>query len=196
MRFDIVHQDSYSRGELLLRTFFGVIYIAIPHFFVLSFLAIWSAILTFIAFWSILFTGKYPRKMYEFQVKYLRWYYRVTARLWNLSDGYPKFGLNADDEHVILEVEYPEHLKVGDLLLKVFLGFIYVLIPHLIALFIREIVTLILIFIAWWAVLFTGKYPEGMHRFNVGTLRWGLRLNMYIFMLMTDKYPPLHGRPE
>ncbi len=196
MKFDILRQERYSRGQLLLRTFFGLIYIALPHFFVLMFLVIWSGILAFLAFWSILFTGRYPRSMYEFQVKFLRWLLRVDARLLNLLDGYPKFGLNAVDERVVFEVEYPEHLSVGDLLLKVFLGFFYVLIPHFIGLYIRELVTLVVIFIAWWAVLITGKYPAGLHRFVVGTLRWAFRLVMYQFLLMTDKYPPLHGRPD
>ncbi len=196
MKFDIIRQEKYSRGQLLLRTFFGVFYIALPHMVVLSILGIWSQIIVLIAFFSILITGKYPRSMYEFQVKFLRWYMRVDARLLNLLDGYPKFGLNAEDPNVILDVEYPEHLSVGDLLLKVFFGWIYVLIPHLVGLFIRLLVTEIVIVIAWFAVLFTGKYPEGMHRFVVGTLRWALRLQMYQFLLMTDKYPPLHGRPE
>ena len=196
MKFDILRQERYSRGQLLLRTFFGLIYIALPHFFVLMFLEIWSGILAFLAFWSILFTGRYPRSMYEFQVKFLRWLLRVDARLLNLLDGYPKFGLNAVDERVVFEVEYPEHLGVGDLLLKVFFGFIYVMIPHMIGLYIRELVTAVVIFIAWWAVLITGKYPAGLHRFVVGTLRWAFRLVMYQFLLMTDKYPPLHGRPD
>ncbi len=196
MKFEILRQERYSRGQLLLRTFFGLIYIALPHFFVLSFLEIWSGILTFLAFWSILFTGRYPRSMYEFQVKFLRWLLRVDARLLNLLDGYPKFGLNAVDESVVFEVEYPEHLGVGDLLLKLFFGFFYVLIPHMIGLYIRWLVTAIVISIAWWVVLITGKYPEGLHRFVVGTLRWSFRLVMYQFMLMTDKYPPLHGRPD
>ena len=196
MRFDIIRQEKYSRGQLLLRTFFGVFYIALPHIVVLAILGIWSQIIVLIAFFSILITGKYPRSMYEFQVKFLRWYMRVNARLLNLLDGYPKFGLNAEDPNVVLEVEYPEHLSVGDLLLKVFFGWLYVLIPHIIGLFIRLLVTEIVIVIAWFAVLFTGNYPEGLHRFVVGTLRWGLRLEMYQFLLMTDKYPPLHGRPE
>ncbi len=196
MKFDIVHQESYSRGELLLRTFFGIFYIAIPHMVVLYFLGIWSAIINFIAFWSILFTGKYPKSMFEFQVKYIRWQMRVNARLLNLADGYPKFGLEAQDDAVIFEMEYPERLNPGSLILRVLFGFFYVLIPHIFALMIRLIVTDVLIFVAWWAVLFTGKYPEGMHKFNVGTLRWSLRLNLFMMYFMTDTYPPFSGLPD
>ena len=196
MKFNILHQSSYSRGELLLRTFFGWLYIAIPHMIILYFLQIWSAILTFIAFFSILFSGKYPKNMFDFQVKYLRWYLRVNARLLNLSDGYPAFGLNAQDDKITFDVPYPEKLSVGDLILKALFGWIYVVIPHGIALVLREIVTVIYIVIAWFAVLFTGKYPEKMHEFNVGTLRWSYRVQMYYMLLMTDKYPPFNGKPD
>lgn len=192
--FDIKYQESFSRGELLLRSFFGVFYIALPHLFILSFLTIWSAILTFIAFWSILFTGRYPESMYEFQVKLIRWNTRVNARLNNLADGYPAFGLNAEDEHTVVDMPYPEKLDRGVLLLKVFFGFFYVLIPHGFILLFRTLATLVLIFLSWWAVLFTGSYPQSWHEFNVGTFRWGFRVNNYI-NLLTDEYPPFSGKP-
>jgi len=69
MNLTITHQEKYSRGELLLRTFLGWLYIVIPHFIVLFFLQIWSSILTFLAFWSILFAARYPKGMFNFQVK-------------------------------------------------------------------------------------------------------------------------------
>jgi hypothetical protein len=52
----------------------------------------------------------------------------------------------------------------------------------------------ILGFIAFWAVLFTGNYPEGWHAFNVGTIRWSYRLNLYIGYFMSDEYPPFSGK--
>ena len=93
MKLTIQHQESYSRGELLLRTFFGWIYIIIPHAFILLFVSLWGAILQFVAFWVILFTGRYPQSMFEFQVGLMKWNLRVSARLYNISDGYPAFGL-------------------------------------------------------------------------------------------------------
>ncbi|MEQ8359251.1 MAG: DUF4389 domain-containing protein [Cytophagales bacterium] len=193
--FEIAYQERYSRSELLLRTFFGFIYIALPHLFILSFLSIWSAILTFIAFWSILFTGRYPESMFEFQVKLIRWNTRVNARLNNLADEYPRFGLNAEDEHVTVEIPYPEKLDRGILILKVLFGGFYVLLPHGFILLFRTLATLVLIFLAWWAVLFTGKYPKSWHEFNVGTSRWSFRVNNYI-SLLTDDYPPFSGKPD
>ena len=193
MNFTIKHQDTYSRGELLLRSFFGAFYLIAPHLFLLVFLSIASIFIGFIAFWVILFTGKYPKEMYDFQVKFIRWNLRVNARILNLSDGYPAFGLNAKDENVTFEMEYPKSLSRGNLLLKTFLGIFYIIIPHLFVLSFRIIGVYFVIIIAWWAVLFTGKYPKGMFDFMVGTLRWELRFNLYIHN-MTDTYPPFTGR--
>jgi hypothetical protein len=193
MNFDIKHQESYSRGELLLRSFFGFFYIMIPHMFILFFLSIASMFMGFIAFWSILFTGAYPKGMYEFQVKFRRWQLRVNARLLNLSDGYPQFGLDTEDNNVTFDIKYPESLSRGNLLLRAFFGIFYIMIPHMFVLYFRMIGTYFVIFIAWWAVLFTGEYPKGMHNFVVGTLRWAMRLGLYLGN-MTDTYPAFTGK--
>lgn len=193
MKLEIKHQESYSRGELLLRTFFGFIYIALPHFFLMYFVAIWAAILLFLSFWVVLFTGKYPEQFFNFQVGLLRWQTRVTARIYNLSDGYPSFFNKGTDDLTTLELEYPEKLSRGLLLLRLFFGWLYVGIPHGFILFFRLIATGFLIFVSWWVVLFTGKYPESFHKFNVGTLRWTMRLNFYLYF-MTDEYPPFTGK--
>ena len=192
MKLTIKHQESYSRLELLLRSFFGWLYMALPHGFILMFLGIWSAILTFVAFWVILFTGRYPESMYEFQVGYTRWGLRLRARLMNLSDGYPGFGIDVQDENVTFEMPYPEKLSRGLLLLRLFFGWIYVGIPHGFMLFFRAIATWVIMFLAWWVVLFTGKYPQSFHEFAVGLVRWGARVNLYL-MFMTDDYPPFTG---
>ena len=191
--FDIVHQERYSRAELLLRSFFGFIYIAIPHLFLLFFMSIASFVLGFISWWAVLFTAKYPRGFFDFQVAMLRWNTRLSARLLNLADGSPPFGTNANDDKVVLNIQYPENLSRGILLLRTFLGYFYVIIPHAFCLLFRAIGMYFVVFIAWWAVLFTGKYPKGMHEFVVGTLRWATRVNVYMSFL-TDKYPPFSGR--
>jgi hypothetical protein len=191
--FNIVHQERYSRGELVLRTFLGNLYMALPHMFLLFFITIASGILGFIAWWAVLFTGKYPRSFFDFHVSALRWTTRLQARLFNLSDGYPAFGMSAQDERIIINVAYPDRLSSGLLLLRLFFQFIYVLIPHGFCLFFRMIATFFVVFIAWWAVLFTGTYPKGMHEFVVGTLRWSARVNLYL-SFMTDKYPPFSGK--
>jgi hypothetical protein len=192
MKLSITHQEHYSRGELLLRSFFGWLYIGLPHMFLLLFVGIWSGILGFVAFFIILFTGRYPQSMYEFQVGYLKWNLRVSARIYNLADGYPAFGVNAQDDYTSLEIEYPEKISRGLTVLRLFFGVIYVYLPHGFLLFFRAIAVAILMFIAWWAVLFTAKFPKSMHDFIVGQLRWSTRVNLYMSN-MTDDYPPFTG---
>lgn len=193
MKLTVRHQESYSRGELLLRSFFGFLYIGFPHTFLLAFFGLWGSILGFIAFWSILFTGRYPESFFEYQVKLQRWSLRVNARMFNLCDDYPAFGLDSTDDHTSFEMEYPGEMSRGTLLLKTFFGWLYVLIPHGLALYLRYIASMFVSFLAWWVVLFTGSFPEGWHRFQVGTLRWAARVNLYIGN-MTDEYPPFSGK--
>lgn len=195
MTFEIRHQERYSRGELLLRSIFGLFYIVLPHIFLLAFVGIASGVLTFLAFWVILFTGRYPQSWFEFQVKFMRWQLRLNARLYNISDGYPAFGLNATDEHVTFDVSYPERISRGSVLLRVLFGFFYVLIPHGIVLWLLSIAVAVVHFIAWWAVLFTGEYPKSMFDFQVEYMRWSQRVSLYM-SFMTDTYPPFSGKAD
>ncbi len=189
MTFNIKHAESLSRGELLLRTFFGVIYIYIPHGFVLLFMGLWGAILSFISFWIILFTGRYPQSFFEYQVGLIRWQMRLRARQFNLTDGYPAFGIDSKDEAITLEVPYPESLGRGMLIVKLLFGALYVLIPHGFVLIFLTIGVLLAQFVGWWIILFTGRLPEGIHNFIVGYFRWATRVNLYLGN-MTDTYPP------
>lgn len=192
MKLTIQHQESYSRGELLLRTFFGWLYILIPHAFILMFLGLWGAILQFVAFWVILFTGRYPQSMFEYQVGLLKWSIRLSARLYNLSDGYPAFGLKSTDDKTDLVIPYPEKVNRGLVLLRLFLGIFYVYLPHMFILYFRAVFVGILIFLAWWVVLFTAKYPDFMFDWVTGQLRWQMRVTIYM-QYMTDTYPPFTG---
>ena len=192
MKLTVQHQESYSRGELLLRTFFGWLYIYIPHGFVLLFVALWSVILQFVAFWVILFTGRYPQSMFEFQEGMLKWSLRLSARMYNIADGYPAFGIKSTDEHTDLVVPYPEKVNRGLVLLRLFFGIFYVYLPHGFILMFRAWFVGILIFAAWWVVLFTGKYPDFMFDWVTGQLRWQFRVSLYM-MYMTDTYPPFTG---
>ncbi len=192
---EITRQEKYSRGELLLRTFLGIFYIYLPHAFLLFFIQIWASILLFISFWVILFTGRYPESFFEFQVKALRWSWRLNARSFNLCDGYPAFGLDAEDEYTKFDVPYPENVSRALVLVRAFLGIFYVILPHGLILLIRMYVSLFLVFIAFWVVLFTGEYPEFIHEFNTGTLRWGTRVQLYM-NYMSETYPPFSGKPD
>jgi hypothetical protein len=189
MTFEIKHAEQLSRGELLLRTFFGWLYIGLPHGFLLFFVGLWAAILGFISFWIILFTGRYPQSFFEFRVGLIRWQTRLNARLYNMADGYPAFGINGTDEATKVEIPYPESLSRGLLLLRLFFGVIYVLIPHGFVLFFIGIGGLVVLFIGWWAILFTGKLPLSLHNYLTGMMRWNTRVGLYMAN-MTDTYPP------
>lgn len=195
MKFEITHQESYSRGELLLRAILGFFYIVLPHAFLLMFVGLWGSILSFISFWIILFTGRYPQSFFEFQVGLIRWNTRVNARMYNLADGYPSFGISGTDENVTVEIPYPENVSRGLTLLRLFLGGFYVIIPHAFMLFFRFIGTSVLSFLAFFAILFTGKFPKTWHDFIVGTFRWSTRVNLYMGY-MSDTYPAFSGKPD
>lgn len=195
MLLEIKHQESYSRGELLLRTIFGYFYIVLPHVFVLAFVGLAAGVLQFLAFWVILFTGRYPESWFEFQVKYMRWGLRLTARMYNMADGYPKFGLNAADDHVKFEVPYPQKVSRGLTLVRLLFGWLYVGIPHGIILMLLSIVSIFVLFIAWWAILFTGKYPTSLFDYMMHLIRWNQRVSLYLGY-MTDDYPPFSGAPD
>ena len=166
--------------------------LAIPHFIVLGFLSIASFVLTVIAFFSILFTGKYPRGMFNFNLGVMRWGWRVGFYTCGAlgTDKYPPFSLEPDPNYPAdLEVEYPEKLANGMVLVKWLLA-----LPHWIIVGIFQggrgwglisIMTLINAII----LLFTGKMNADIFKLIIGFNRWTNRVYGYVF-LMTDKYPP------
>ena len=88
-----------------------------------------------------------------------------------------------------LDIEYPETSNRVSVLLRAMFGIWYVLIPHAFLLFFLQIGVMFVRVIAFWAVLFTGKYPEGMHAYMVGVIRWNIRVSAFMSYL-TDTYPP------
>jgi hypothetical protein len=189
MKIGIKHQENYSRGSLILRSLFGGLYIALPHGFLLIFMSMASSVVGIINFWSILITGKMIRPMFDFQLNLMRWSLRVNARMMNLCDGYPAFGMAHNDTDVVLDIEYPKTSNRVSVLLRAMFGLFYVLLPHAFILFFMQIGVIFVRMIAFWAVLFTGKYPQGMHAYMVGVIRWNVRVNAFMSYL-TDTYPP------
>jgi len=175
--------------------------LAIPHFIVLVFLWIAFFVLTIVAFFAILFTGRYPRSIFDFNVGVLRWNWRVHYYATSVlgTDRYPPFSLAATDYPATLEIAYPAELSRGLVLVKSWL----LAIPHLLivgALFAaswggrgRAVFTLsvvgALVIVAAFALLFTAKYPRGLFDFLLGIHRWFVRVVAYV-ALMTDRYPP------
>jgi len=97
------------------------------------------------------------------------------------------------DSPVKLSIDYPERLSRGVLLLKFFFGWLYVGIPHGIILWLYGIAVFVVVFVSWWAILFTARYPRWAFSFVLGYLRWQLRVNAYVTYYFTDAYPPFSG---
>jgi len=191
--FDIARAPSQSRitnFPLFIGTFIRFI-LLIPHLVILYFLQLIASILYLFATFAILFTGRFPGGLFNFVLGFLRWNANVYGYLGHLYDTYPPFSLEQQAEFPLqFRVEAPE--SSSRLLNFPFLGLfikVILLIPHLVVLYFLNLVAIILIFIAQFAILFTGSFPEGMHRFVVGVGRWYNRVEVYLLAL-SDKYPP------
>lgn len=193
MQLHIYKKERYSRLFLLFNTFLGPL-IYLPHFLCFVFLVPYNIIISFIAFWSILFTGKYPEPLFNMRVKTMQWNLRLTARLYNMAESYPAFGLEGKDRWTRLQIQRQEKYSRLHLLLKTFFAPVYVIIPHAIPLIFMNIANIIFRFLSFWAILFTSRFPEYFFNFITNTQRWAFRVNLYI-TLMSDTYPPFHGKP-
>ena len=194
--FDVEYPERLSRASVVLKVLFGWLYVGIPHGIVLYFYGIAAGIVTFIAFWAILFVAKFPRGMFDFVVGYNRWYNNVYAYYaCLLRDEYPPFSSEQTTYPVTFDVEYPERLSRGWVVLKVLFGWLYAGIPHGIILCLYGIAVVIVTFIAFWAILFTARYPRGMFDFVVGFMRWSLNVTAYLGLLR-DEYPPFSSKQK
>jgi hypothetical protein len=200
------HLDPHlSRWLWLVKMF-----LAIPHFLILA--VLWAAfiVVTFIAGIAILITGRYPRALFDFTVGVMRWEWRVGFYVFAAlgTDRYPPFKLGPADYPATLDVAYPERLSRGLVLVKWVLA-----IPHLIViglvggtimlypipalnelggaekLFGGYSVLNLLVVLAGFFLLITGRHPVSLFDFLLGLNRWGNRTLAYV-ALMTDEYPP------
>jgi hypothetical protein len=179
--------------------------LAIPHFIILLFLWMAFFVITVVVFFAILFTGKYPRTLFDFNVGVLRWTWRVEFYGYGAlaTDKYPPFTLESvPDYPADLQVEYPAELSRGLVLVKWWL----LAIPHyiIVSFFVggmfgwergggwkvqnSGLIFIVAIFAAI-RLLFTGRYPPDLFKLVMGMNRWAYRVGAYAFLL-TDKYPP------
>lgn len=167
----------------------------IPHFLVLPFLWVGLAVSWVLSLFAILFTGRYPRGLFDYNVGVLRWSWRVAFYSYEAlaTDQYPPFSLQAGGYPADLEVQYPERLSRGLVLVKWWL----LAIPHYIVVGVFQggagfyqcgLVPILTLFAAI-SLLFTGQYPDELFKLIMGMNRWAFRVAAYA-LLLTDKYPP------
>jgi hypothetical protein len=182
--------------------------LVIPHVVALVFLWIAFVVLTVVAFFAILFTGRYPRAIFDFNVGVLRWTWRVAFYSYSAlgTDRYPPFTLaDVPDYPARLDVAYPKELSRGLVLVKWWL----LALPHylIVGVFVGGTwagfnaanghggwssgggLIGLLVLVAGVVLLFTGRYPKSIFDFVMGMNRWGYRVAAYA-TLMTDAYPP------
>jgi hypothetical protein len=137
----------------------------------------------------LLFRQKYPRWWFDWNLEFSRFSNRVTAYFALMDDRYP-----STDDHQSVHLDFPEvsgpELNRWLPLVKWLLA-----IPHYIVLFFLGLATIFVVIFAWFAILFTGRYPRGAFEFVEGVMRWGNRVAGYAFVLVTDKYPPFSLSP-
>jgi len=181
VRLDIDHQAEYSRFMPLVKWL-----LAIPHYIALAVLYIVGFFAVIVAFFAVIFTGRYPPGLFNFLVGVGRWHNRVYAYLFLMVDPYPPFSLDDDPSYPVrFDVEYPEQ---GVDRWRPILAWLLVL-PFAIVASILIYLAEILVFFAFFTILFTRKFPEGMYKIVLIALRWEARAGAYT-LWMTTRYPP------
>ena len=152
---------------------------------IIGVLAVTGGILFLATLLMLLFRRKYPRWWFDWNLEVTRFTTRVAAYLGLLRDEYP----STDEQQAVhLDLDYPDAAQD----LNRFLPLVkwILAIPHYIVLAALFVASLVVTVIAWFAIIFTGRYPRGIFEFVMGVTRWSLRVEAYAYLLITDRYPP------
>lgn len=141
-------------------------------------------LLTLLAWFSILFTGRYPKAFFEFTSGVMRWQANVVAYVALLRDEYPPFSWEPGEYPLVFDVSRADRQSR----FRLFIRFAAI-IPNQFVFFFVEVAWFFTTFVAWFAILITGRYPRGLFKFAVGVIRWRQRAYAYLFLLR-DEYPP------
>jgi hypothetical protein len=138
----------------------------------------------------ILFRQKYPRWWFDWNLELMRFSNRITAYIALMDDRYPS---TDERQSVALDFPYPDVERDLNRWLPLVKWLLAV--PHYILLVFLWIAAVVSVVVAWFAILFTGRYPRGLFDFVLGVLRWSNRVVGYAFVLVTDRYPPFQLSP-
>lgn len=171
--------------------------LAIPHFVILYGLRILAQVVGVISWFAVLFTGELPESFANIQAMYMRYELRTYTFFLFMCEEYPPFAFEMtptdSGEDPRVRVEFRPQLDDRNRLTVAFR--IILVIPHVIVLFVLEIVATIMTVIVLFVVLFTGRWPKGMRAFVLNVMRWYLRVQTY-YLLLTDEYPAFELEPQ
>jgi len=184
LQLDLTSPNKIARWRPLVHWL-----LAIPHFIILYALNIAAEVVYLISWFAILFTGKMPDGLFGFLAMHQRYQWRVTSYIFFLREEYPPFDFTTtgqDPGGDPATVSIQPAAKLSRLL--IFVKWL-LLIPQFIVLLFLGIALYVVLIIGFFAVLFTGKWPEGLRNYVIGMMRWSSRIYAYMY-LMTDVYPP------
>lgn len=186
--YPIRFESDYGEQRSRVSTFFRLV-LLFPHMVVLSLYAIAAYVVVIVAWFALLITGRWPSGMYSFTAQFLRYVTHVNGYMLLLTDAYPPFGAR-DDYPVRLTVAPPQESYSR---LKVLGRALYVIPAYFIQMALL-IVAQVLAFIAWFAIVFTGRQPRAFQDLIVlGTSYWARSTGL--FLLLTETYPPIQEQP-
>jgi hypothetical protein len=200
-RLDIDYPERLSRPKTLFRIILVIPILAVAALVTGSFVgvetssdttndliegfAIMGGVLFLATLLMLLFRRKYPRWWFDWNLELTRFCARVGAYLGLLRDEYP----STDDQQAVhLDVDYPDAAQDLNRFLPIVKWLLAI--PHYVVLAVLWVAVVVVTVIAWFAIIFTARYPRGMFDFVVGVSRWSLRVEAYVLLLVTDRYPP------
>jgi hypothetical protein len=180
IQLDIENPPRLSRLLIFVKWF-----LAIPHYLALIVLGIGAWFVAIITFFAVIFTRRYPESLFNYMVGVMRWGTRVAAYVHLQTDHYPPFSLEDDPSYPVrVQASYPPEIARWRPLVNWLL-----VIPAAIVAYLIYLIAEVAVFIAWFAILFTARYPQSLFDFVTIAFRWTLRVNMFAYW-MAEPYPP------
>jgi hypothetical protein len=182
--YPVTFEADYVEKRSRLTTFFRLL-LVIPHVIVLAFYAIAAGVVVIIAWFALVFTGRWPRGMYDFVAGFFRYGTAVHGYFYLLTDQYPPFGPDVDSYPVRLNIAPPQEEYSR---LKVLFRIILAIPPYIIA-YAMNIVMQVGAFLAWFAIVVLGRQPKGLQDMIVLGMSYQQRAYAYMALLAED-WPP------
>ena len=180
----IDYSEASNKLTALIRLF-----LVIPVFILLTLISSYAEALSLAVALMILFREKYPKWWFDWNLSLTKFWLRIFAYGLLMRDEYPS---TDDDQAIQVDIPYPDVKKDLNRWMPLFKWIL--VIPHIVVLLFIFIAVVFCSVFAWFAILFTGRYPKGIFDFVEGFLHWLLRVNAYVLLLTTDEYPPFRLR--